>query len=794
MKKIFKTPLHCLLIWTIAWFSWACTSIVDEQSAIVINELMPSNRTGILAADGATHDWIEIHNLTDNALSLKDYTLAKDSGQIKWNFPEIEIGAGEYLLIYASKKNIKGELCCGFTLSKDDELLQLLNADGEVVSEVSYKHVKTDQAVKLTSKEKYKKTFHQTPGFENSDKGYAEYIKKIESQRQSPLRIWEYMSKPCKSLADNVKPHCWIEIKNVSAESVNLTDYVITDNLEKGQKLPLGKGTLAPGAYITITDTNNILHGESVILSCNDKFADGICGAETYSDVSIGRMQGKNGSWYFENESPNKENINGYPSITKTPKASLKPGIYKQGKIYVKFDTDGKTIHYTIDGSIPTMSSPVFKDSILIDTLTTVRAIATDSTNLHSDVFTGTYMVNIKHSLPVVAITMDNSDLYDEHKGIYAMGPGAEAKKPYEGANFWMPWEKAAHIEFFDDKEGFTYDCGIKIFGAYSRGRPKKSFQIKFRNRYGQRHLRYDLYNRGNEDEVKSFVLRSGSQDDIGVMARDEFFTSLFAANSPTLHVQAYRPVVVYLNREYFGLYYIREKINEEFVANHLGVDPETVTLLVANGTAEAGTNSEYRALEEYVNTHDMKTPEALEYMDSQIDFNSLIDYKIAEYYTGNCDVGNIRYFKSSDPKCNQKWHWLYYDLDWGFYYDTPLSMYISMGFQRANGKSVGSFNLFISRLLQNPQFRQRFLERWSYHRTHTISKDNALTVFNKLVATIEPEMEANCQRWKQNSITQWKNNVEKFRGKIAAKSTSLDANVIKDLKVTPQEMQKYFK
>ena len=59
---------------------------------------------------------------------------------------------------------------------------------------------------------------------------------------------------------------------------------------------------------------------------------------------------------------------------------------------------------------------------------------------------------------------------------------------------------------------------------------------------------------------------------------------------------QAYRPAVLFLNGQYWGIHNIREKINEHYVAGNFGVDAEEVNLLEGNGSVVAGTNAGYTA------------------------------------------------------------------------------------------------------------------------------------------------------------------------------------------------------
>lgn len=766
-----------------------------DKDALVISELMAANNSGILADDGKPHDWIEIRNVSDRSASLKGYTLSKDSGEVKWEFPDTIVKPGACVVVFATKRKLAKDLHCDFKLSKKDEEIELATRQGIVASSVKYNHLKDDQALKLTKKGNYKKTYHQTPGFANDEKGYEQYLTYIEQQRRDPLRIWEYMNKNGSKALHDVKGYRWVEIKNTSSKPVDLSEYTLADKVKSKDTISLPAQTLAPGAIILINDTGEKLSGEAVVLLNKGKFADAMSAGQTYFNTSVGRKTSEKGFFFYAEATPGQENTTtAFAEIADKPDFKTAPGVYsKDKKLTVKLKDTDCTVHYTTDGTIPTDKSPVWKDSLVITKTTIIRAFSEKKGCMPSKMVTATYMLGVKHKLPVVSVTMSNYDLHDPQRGIYEIGSGASPEFPYEGANFWKDWERCAHIEFFDGKKGFDTDCGIKIFGAYSRGRDKKSFHIKFRRKYGESSVKYDFFDRGEKYEAKAFVLRSGSQDDNGVMARDEYFTSVMAQQCPTLHVQDYRPVVLYLNGEYFGVYYIREKINEDFVAQHLNVKPKTVTLITGFGSGPA-TPANYREVMDYVTSHDMRDASAYKWMTDHIDCQSLIDYKIGEYYTGNCDVGNIRYFKSDDKSCNKKWHWLYYDLDWGFYYNTPLRFYIRGNQVRANGIALHPINAMIDRMLQNPDFRKLFLERWAHHYKVTFGKKNALAVFDGIIAKIKPEMERNCQRWPQMSYKTWQANVEKFRAKIVERPDILHQDVMQELGVTAAERKKYFK
>lgn len=86
-------------------------------SSVIISELMEKNRAVLRDEDGDFSDWIELHNVSDKAVSLSGWRISDKSGDPGWAFPGVTIEPGEYLLVFASGKDKSGsELHTDFSL------------------------------------------------------------------------------------------------------------------------------------------------------------------------------------------------------------------------------------------------------------------------------------------------------------------------------------------------------------------------------------------------------------------------------------------------------------------------------------------------------------------------------------------------------------------------------------------------------------------------------------------------------------------------------------------------------
>ena len=142
MDLLFKTKnfFPCALICAAVAFTYAA----NIRANVIISELLAKNDSGIQAEDGNRYDWIELYNDSDSPVDLRGWHLTDKSNELtKWTFPELTIGARDFLLVFASgldRTNDVEYLHTNFKLSSDGEYVGLILPDGSnVVDEISSK-------------------------------------------------------------------------------------------------------------------------------------------------------------------------------------------------------------------------------------------------------------------------------------------------------------------------------------------------------------------------------------------------------------------------------------------------------------------------------------------------------------------------------------------------------------------------------------------------------------------------------------------------------------------------------
>jgi hypothetical protein len=103
----------------------------------LISEFMASNTRTLADVDGKFPDWIEIHNPDASAVNLGGWYLTDDAKDPrKWQFPEVSLPPGGFLVVFASGKSRRdpgSELHTSFELDAGGEYLGLVRPDGTTV-------------------------------------------------------------------------------------------------------------------------------------------------------------------------------------------------------------------------------------------------------------------------------------------------------------------------------------------------------------------------------------------------------------------------------------------------------------------------------------------------------------------------------------------------------------------------------------------------------------------------------------------------------------------------------------
>jgi Spore coat assembly protein len=608
-------------------------------------------------------------------------------------------------------------------------------------------------------------------------------------------KVWinELMQSNIDFLRDDLHefPDSWIELYNDSDSPVNMQNWVISDNssYQNGWKINVSV-SISPKSYLLIyaDKASQGLHtdfrldsgkgGAIYLFNASGQQIDAITNIPKHPapNIAWGRISDGNASWaYFVTATPKAANT-GKTSTTvlPTPNFSQAGGVFKNS-ITVSLSLPASVpqgvvlsnIHYTLDNSEPTASSPTYTGNLNISQTTVVRAkiihpdYLTDRSKVH------TYIISAKDfPLPVISISTDPSYLWDDEFGIYCKGNGKYGLTgngvDYK-ANWNNDWRRPINFEYFPEGSNssvLNQLCEMRISGGWSRSNPQKSFIVYGNKRFGpDKRFEYDLFKEKPNQEIKSFMIRNSGNDFWYTHFRDAAI-QLFMGGKVDIDYQAYQPTIFYLNGNYWGIQNLRERSDEDFVLANYAT--EDIDMFENWWELKAG---DWTALNQLTSELNKSSSQRnYTWIMEQIDIDEFINCMILQIYVANTDFlsnynNNIVLWRPR--KAGGKWRFILKDTDQGL--GTPWKSnnvtYNALNIQYNND----SWKLF-NALLTQDSFRKKFYSRFAIYMGDLLHYSSTSQVIDSLQKIVEPAMQDHLTRWIPEM---WWRDMNSWRGDI---------------------------
>lgn len=684
------------------------SSTVLQSGALVINEICASSITTLKDEDGDYPDWIEIHNTTNQAIDLSNYALSDSTDKlVKWRFPQGSIiEANGYFVVFASKKDraaAEGSWPhASFKLRSNGETVILSDIQGRMIDMVTYDLLAADTSWGRDEEGdgSFKVFTSPTPGLPNTRAGMTAMDTSDVSGQHIGTVHHRSHDRQQKHTRPNVNYYYdYIEIYNMSGQAVNLKGYGLSDNIKKPRKWQFPDITIENNSYLVIycdttqtskdgvyyfTNFNMKKSGETVCLSTpSGQILDKVVVPQLYDDTSYGRTLGQAGLFYYSTPTPGETNGQGFVGYAEAPTFNVAGGLYERpltGKNAVTINVPANsTVRYTLDSTDPNESSPVYAGPIEVETNTVIRARAYRDGVEASQIISETYLISVYHTMPVICLTTDPDNLTNEEYGAFAYGPNVDPetddrpwfKKATFGQKNWF----SGWVEYSDENGQLQISQGIRfrVMGQYSLDMPQKSLYIKADGQFGKSEFDYALFDDRPFTTYKSFVLRNGGQDGLYTRVLDGLEARLIDQSDSTLVTQSWKPVIVYINGEYYGHYNMRDARAWIWSpSTKAGANADDIDILQSDGLSTSqikqGSNADYKALYNKVKNADLNSdPDLLAEVEASFDIDNMFDYYIFESFYGNTDPGNVRFYRNTKSG-DGKWRYLVFDMDWGLF------------------------------------------------------------------------------------------------------------------------------
>ncbi len=809
---------------------------ISTRGQIVINEVVSTNGSGVTDEEGDFPDWIELYNPSNSTINLSGFSISDDSLDLeKYPLPNVGIEAGAYFLLYASDKNREGFTTFWETRIEEESQIRYTIPNAQTPSswvdrdfddsnwssgQYGIGYGDNDDVTQVpngTLSIFTRAEFDvENPALVNNlmlhvdyDDGYIAFLNGVEIARanmsgESPAAhnaVANTYLEPRLIYGQSLDGMLITEVEGLLVEGKNVLAIQVHNNSSGSSDitlipfLSLGysssddvTGSIAPETNL---EASQVVYphlnfkissaGESLFLfDLQDSLiVDELTVPELRQGESFGRTQADlEQVFIFSTPTPLAQNPNdGFLERLPAPELSVAGG-YHPNTISVSLTNSefADRVYYTTNGSEPTTESPVFGNGVMeIDSHTALRLRTIEEGKLSSTITTQTYVIGTDHDLPIVTVNTNPDNLWDDQIGIYVEGTNGIAGNCVGPSNWNQDWEIPVHIELYEKtgELGFSSQAGAKIFGGCSRSNPVKSLSIFFRGEYGNAELNYKLFEEKDIDKFQGFVLRNSGNDFIGAgftMFRDGMMKTL--VEDTEIDYQAFRPVVVYLNGDYWGIHNIREKINEHFIESNSQADSEQIDLLENNQWVVHGSSENFQEFMSLLGTANMSDAEEYAQVEAYLDIDNYIDYVSAQIYYGNTDWpgNNMRFWR--DQRTNGSWRWIMYDTDFGFdlynwtgsgagdnTLEFALDPNCNCGWPNPSWSTY-----MLRRMVQSPVFVQKFANRMSDLMNTSFQPDYVHSVIDSLAGIIESEIPRQTEKW-GNSLEGWQSEIAKMKG-----------------------------
>ena len=369
---------------------------------------------------------------------------------------------------------------------------------------------------------------------------------------------------------------------------------------------------------------------------------------------------------------------------------------------------------------------------------TVVRAKAY-SHGAESAVSTATYFVSptgqFHYSLPLVSLSLNEADLFDYYDGIYVAGVDhvtSTGGRICSYGNFnrrGRPAERTAHFQYFD-RQNLVVDqgVGVRIHGNCSRRRPFKSMRLYARSEYDLSHL----FDYGFLDPVVTSATRPDNRLYQRLVLRtpnlnDVAFSRLFQPVYEGIGGRM-QPAIKFINGEYWGIVFVRDRFDQHHLAYHYGLDPDNViqvnikyghevgssALRVFN--LDAGIPSDldlFYGMRDFIIHNNMSNDALYAQAQDLLCMKSFVDHLILKIFAGDDHYApEYVFWRVREPENNglgdSRWRVFVKDFD-----STLQTANYVTGLATGTHPRPFGFELFQS-LLANESFRHYFINRFA--------------------------------------------------------------------------------
>ncbi len=581
----------------------------------------------------------------------------------------------------------------------------------------------------------------------------------------------------------------WIELHNNGAEAVSLAGWSLSDDRDVPDMWTFPKEIkIAAGGYLVVlADDLGDSGTAGAFLHTNFKLAaDGddvllYNGAgELVSELNNFPSQNSFHSYgtsttgadfvYHSMPSPGTANAGDeFIDVVKSPKFSVSRGFYSEAvDLELTTATEDAEIRFTMDGSEPTLwNGEVYNGVIKIAAIdnktgTVIRAAAFKDGMIASKIKTHTYLIDQHESfqdVPTISLVGDAGKTFYAPHGVMTVEGGAglgDSWRATDIQDYYMPYghgrpfERKASMELIypdEDGENIQLEAGLRLAASdWSRGRfrlnetekspwtsnaaHKPSFNLFFRNEYGDEELDFPLVKNYRVRKFDQLRLRAGKNDIRNPWIKDELARRLFG-DTGQLSSQGIQSAV-FVNGAYKGYYNTVARLRTTLFQEYYGTSEPWDIKHIRSWTE--GDDTFYEQAVDLLEK-DLDNLENYQAALAMVDPVNIADYLIVNTYGATWDWPHNNFVMARERSETGKWRMYLWDAegvfgqsgDHGQTRKVIQTDILDNSRVNATNKNIVEVSQL---LMESSEFRLLFADRLQ---KHFFSPDGALTEDNAI-------------------------------------------------------------
>jgi len=622
--------------------------------------------------------------------------------------------------------------------------------------------------------------------------------------------INEYSAANYDSFQDNYGEYeDWIELYNTSGNNIDLNGWYLSDKSSNLTKWQFTSSFIIPAgnsALVFCSGRDEIINGaahsnfkltqtkgnEKILLTdiSGTIIIDSLTILPNQKGDSRGRITNGSNIWsVFQTPTPGANNIGAMQEYAKRPVFSLTSGYYT-GAINLSITTPDPniTIYYTTNGDLPDNTSAQYTVPISISSTQVIKAIAYSSnSNIPNSFITyNTYFINTTHTIPILSIS------------------GNEVDDLLSGQPSWAVsgLEPTGTIEWFD-ANGNLIDKGTGEYNKHgndSWAYDQRGFDYIMRDQFGYNYaIKDQIFHNKSRDKFQRLIVKAAANDNFsfenGAHIRDGYVHALSQTAGLRMDERSYIACIVYLNGNYWGVYEIREKVDDhDFTDYYYDQNKNNLQYLKTWGAtwSEYGgpaAQNDWDTFKNFVLSNPMSNQTNYQLVKSQFNTGSLIDYFLINMYTVCMDWlnWNTGWWRGMDPNGDKKkWRYTLWDMDATFghyinYTGVPNTNATADPCDPSSLNDPGSQGHvpIWNALLTNPDFFNDYINRWADMKNTYFDCGYMINYLDSLINIIDPEMPAQIALWGGGTYADWQQNVQDLRDFINQRCSTINASFV---------------